>query len=312
MTGSNIWAGVTSRLLQGVFVVWVVVSIVFFVSRVTADPAQFLASDQTTAEEIEAIKESFGLNDPVYVQYGKFIWDSARLDMGTSFISVRTAVEEIRQRAGKTLQLGVSAFVFSLLLGVPLGVAAGLRRGGVVDWLARLLAAGGQAMPNFFLGLLMIFFFSVQLGWLPTGGSGSWKHLVMPTIVLGTLTSAVIMRLTRSAMIDVMSADFIRTARAKGLPERMVILRHALRHALLPVVTILGIQAGRMIAGSVIVEVVFAWPGVGRLVITSIQASDYPVTQTAILLIATMIVLANFVVDVSYRFIDPRIGASAG
>lgn len=312
MTGSNIWAGVTSRLLQGVFVVWVVVSIVFFVSRVTADPAQFLASDQTTAEEIEAIKESFGLNDPMYVQYGKFIWDSARLDMGTSFISGRTAVEEIRQRAGKTLQLGVSAFVFSLLLGVPLGVAAGLRRGGVVDWLARLLAAGGQAMPNFFLGLLMIFFFSVQLGWLPTGGSGSWKHLVMPTIVLGTLTSAVIMRLTRSAMIDVMSADFIRTARAKGLPERMVILRHALRHALLPVVTILGIQAGRMIAGSVIVEVVFAWPGVGRLVITSIQASDYPVTQTAILLIATMIVLANFVVDVSYRFIDPRIGASAG
>ncbi len=310
MNSGNAWSEIASRLLQGVFVVWAVVTIVFFVARVTADPAQYMASDQTTAEEIEAIKESFGLNEPLYQQYGVFILDTARLDMGRSFLTGRPAVEEIQLRAGKTLQLGTAAFAFSLALGVPLGVVAGLNRGALVDWVARLLAAAGQAVPNFFLGLLMIFFFSVQLGWLPTGGAGSWKHLIMPTVVLGTLTSAVIMRLTRSAMIDVMSTDFIRTARAKGVPERMVIIRHALRHVLLPVTTILGIQAGRMIAGSVIVEVVFAWPGIGRLVITSIQSSDYPVTQTAILLIAGMIVLANFVVDLSYRFIDPRIGAS--
>ena len=194
---------------------------------------------------------------------------------------------------------------------VPHRVIAALRRGRPADWLARLLAVIGQAVPDFWLGLMLIFFVSVELGWLPTGGSGSLKHMILPTITLGTVTSAVVMRLTRSGMIDAMGTDFVRTARAKGLPERTVVVRHALRHALLPVVTILGIQAGRLIAGAIIVETVFAWPGVGRLTIQAIDGGDFPVTQTAILLIASSIVLANIAVDISYRLVDPRIRAGS-
>ncbi len=188
---------------------------------------------------------------------------------------------------------------------------AALRRGRPTDWLARLLAVFGQAVPDFWLGLMLIFFFSVELGWLPTGGSGSLEHMILPMITMGTFTSAAVMRLTRSGMIDAMGADFVRTARAKGLSERTVVVRHALRHALLPVVTILGLQAGRLIAGAIIVETVFAWPGIGRLTIQAIDGGDFPVTQTAILLIAVSIVLANIVVDISYRLVDPRIRAGA-
>ena len=309
MAGTNLWTLLASRLAQGVLVVLAVVTVVFVVSRVVGDPIQYLASDESTPEEIEALQDLFGLNDPIYEQYGNFLWDLARLEMGRSFLTGRSAVDEVKMRAGKTLQLGFAALVFSLLLGVPLGVIAALRRGTPADWFSRLLAVLGQATPNFFLGLLMIFFFSVQLGWLPTGGAGGIKHLIMPTIVLGMLTSAAVMRLTRSAMIDVMGTDFIRTARAKGLRERTIIWRHALRHALLPVATILGIQMGRLIAGSVIVETVFAWPGVGRLTISAINGSDYPVVQLAIMVIASTIVLANIAVDLSYRLIDPRIRA---
>ncbi len=169
----------------------------------------------------------------------------------------------------------------------------------------------GQATPSFWLGLMMIFFFAVQLGWLPTGGSQGFRSLILPAVALGMLEMAAIMRLTRSGMIEVMDTDFIRTARAKGLPERTVIVRHALRHAMLPVVTILGIGIGRLISGSVIIEVVFAWPGVGRLIIDSIVRSDYPMVQAAIIVLAASITLANVVVDVSYRFIDPRIRAGS-
>ncbi len=311
MARSNFWTILVSRLLQGVLVVFTVVTIVFVVSRVVGDPIRYLASDESTDEEIEALQDFFGLNDPLYEQYANFVWDLARLEMGNSFLTGRSAVDEVRSRSVATLQLGAASLLFSLALGVPLGVIAALKRGKPVDWFARLLAVIGQATPNFFLGLLLIFFFSVQLGWLPTGGGGGVfsKSMILPTVVLGMLTSAAVMRLTRSAMIDVMGMDFIRTARAKGLRERSVILRLALRHARLPVVTILGIQLGRLIAGSVIVETVFAWPGVGRLTISAIQGSDYPVVQLSIMLIASTIVLANIAVDLSYRLIDPRIRA---
>jgi peptide/nickel transport system permease protein len=311
MARSSFWAILVGRLLQGILVVFTVVTIVFVVSRVVGDPIRYLASDESTAEEIEALQDLFGLNDPLYEQYADFVWDLARLEMGNSFLTGRSAVDEVRSRSVKTLQLGFAALLFSLVLGVPLGVIAALRRGTPIDWFARFLAVIGQATPNFFLGLLAIFFFAVKLGWLPTGGGGGVfsTNMIMPVVVLGMLTSAGVMRLTRSAMIDVMGTDFIRTARAKGLRERTVIRRHALRHALLPVATILGIQLGRLIAGSVIVETVFAWPGVGRLTISAIQGSDYPVVQLSIMVIASTIVLANIVVDLSYRLIDPRIRA---
>ena len=311
MAGSNLWQVLASRLLQGLLVVFLVVSAVFVVSRATRDPIAYLADIQSTQAEIDALRERFGLNDPLYVQYGNFLWDTVQLDMGRSLLNGRPALTEVTSRVVKTLQLGAAALLFALVLGLATGVIASLRRGRPTDWLARLLAVIGQAVPDFWLGLMLIFLFSVELGWLPTGGSGGLKHMILPMITMGTFTSAALMRLTRSGMIDAIGSDFVRTARAKGLSERAVVARHALRHALLPVVTILGLQAGRLIAGALIVETVFAWPGIGRLTITSIDGGDFPVTQTAIMLIAVSIVLANIVVDLSYRLVDPRIRAGA-
>ena len=239
-----------------------------------------------------------------------FVWEIARLDFGHSFRGGST-IDAIGERAFNTFKLGVAGLVFALALGIPLGIVAALRRASPLDWVARTLAVIGQATPNFWLGLMLIFFFAVRLDWFPTGGAEGFKALILPAISLGLLEAAAFMRLTRSGMIEVMDTDFIRTARAKGLPERTVIGRHAIRHALLPVVTIMGIGLGRMIAGSVIVEVVFAWPGVGRLIIDSIIQSDYPMVQASIIVLAASISLANLLVDVSYRFIDPRIRAES-
>ena len=312
MTGNSLWQVLASRLLQGLMVVFFVVTAVFFVSRVTRDPIAYLADIQSTQAEIDALKERFGLNDPLHVQYGNYLIDIVQLDMGRSLLNGQPALTEVTSRVVKTLQLGVASLLFAMLLGLSTGVIAALRRGRLGDWLARLLAVIGQATPDFWMGLMLIFFFSVELGWLPTGGSGSLQHMILPMITMGTFTAAALMRLTRSGMIDAMGSDFVRTARAKGLSERTVVSRHALRHALLPVVTILGIQSGRLIAGGLIVETVFAWPGVGRLTIQSIDGGDFPVTQAAIMLIACSIVLANIAVDISYRLVDPRIRAGAG
>lgn len=309
MGAQSISTILVSRILQGILVVFVVLSVVFLVSRLARNPVEYLTTDQTTAEEKELLKEQLGLSGPIGVQYVNFLVDAVQLDLGNSFISARPALGEVTSRAPKTLQLGAAALIFSLVLGIPLGVIAALNRATPTDWMARFLAVLGQAIPNFWLGLILIFFFAVQLDWMPTGGSGGVEHLVLPTITLGLLASAVSMRLTRSGMIDVMGTDFIRTARAKGLRESSIIWRHAVRHALLPVATILGIQVGYMIAGTVIVEQVFAWPGIGRLMLHTILVGDFPVMIAGILVISTSIVVTNILVDLSYPIIDPRIRA---
>ena len=311
MGAQSIASILVSRLFQGILVVFVVLSVVFLVSRLARNPVEYLTTDETTAEEKELLKEQLGLSGPIGIQYINFLIDAVQLDLGNSFISARPALSEVGSRASKTLQLGAAALFFSLALGVPLGILAALKRGTPTDWLARFLAVLGQAIPNFWLGLILIFFFAVQLDLMPTGGSGGIEHLVLPTITLGLLASAVSMRLTRSGMIDVMGTDFVRTARAKGLRETTIIWRHALRHALLPVATILGIQVGYMIAGTVIVEQVFAWPGIGRLMLHTILVGDFPVMIAGILVISTSIVFANILVDLSYPIIDPRIRAGA-
>ena len=233
--------------------------------------------------------------------------------MGTSFRGGgKSAIDAIGDRAENTLKLGVAGVVFALALAVPLGILAALKRGTVIDWLARFVAVIGQATPSFWLGLMMIFFFAVQLGWFPTGGAKEgFRSLILPALALGLFEMVAIMRLTRSGMIDVLETDFIRTARAKGLSERVVIRRHALRHALLPVVTMLGLSLGRLIGGSVIIEMVFAWPGIGRLIIDSILKNDFPMVQASIIVLAASIAVVNLLVDVSYRLIDPRIRAGA-
>ena len=306
------WNFLAVRLLQAFAVVFIVVSLVFLVSRLVGNPEEFLAGPDATNENVEAVKERFGLNDSMIVQYGNFLADLLRGDFGHSWVGGGvSAIDSIGARAWNTFKLGIAALAFAIATAVPLGVAAALRRGGLIDWLARSLAVVGQAVPGFWLGLMMIFFFAVRLDLVPTGGAVGWQSLILPAISLGMLEMAAIMRLTRSGMIEVMDTDFIRTARAKGLPERTVIVRHGLRHAMLPVVTILGIGMGRLIAGSVIIEVVFAWPGVGRLIIDSIVRSDYPMVQAAIIVLAASISLANVLVDVSYRIIDPRIRAGS-
>jgi len=306
------WNYLVVRLLQAVVVVFVVVSIVFFVARLVGNPESFLLPYEATDAEIETIRDRLGLNDTLIEQYGNFLWDLVNLDFGTSYRGAGTStIAAIGERAVNTLKLTAAGMVFAVGLSIPLGIAAALRRGKVTDWIARFLAVFGQATPSFWLGLMVIFFFAVELRWFPTGGAEGFRSLILPALSLGLLEMAAIMRLTRSGMIDVMGSDFITTARAKGLRERTVIMRHALRHALLPVVTILGLGLGRLIAGAVIIEVVFAWPGIGRLIIDSIVQSDYPMVQTAIIVLAASIALANALVDVSYRLIDPRIRAGA-
>lgn len=300
-----------ARLLQSLFVVFIVVSVVFVVARIAGDPMAYLAPPNSTDQDIAELRRREGLDRPLIQQYGDFLWDSVRLDMGKSYRTGQPAVFEVRARVGKTAQLTAAALAFALIIGLPLGIMSALYRGTPIDVLARLLALFGQAVPNFWLGLMLILLFGVRLGWLPTGGTGSLKHLVLPAVTLGALSAAAIMRLTRSGMIDVLGADFIRTARAKGLAERHVIWRHALRHALVPVMTLLGLLVGRLIAGAIIVETVFAWPGLGRLMINSITSFDYPVVQVGVIFVASAIVLANMVVDLSYQLIDPRIRAGA-
>ncbi len=301
-----------SRLIASVFTVFIVITIVFFISRVIGDPIAYLLPIDAVAstEDIQRIEKEFGLDRPIPVQYREFVGDMLRGDFGRSFRTKQPALLEVAQRMNKTLQLTVAGLAFSLALGISAGVIAAVYRGRPIDGFARVLALLGQATPDFWLGLMLILFFGVRLGWLPTGGSGDWRHLILPTITLGTAGAAGITRITRSAMLEVLSADFIRTARAKGLRERTVIFRHAFRNALLPVSTIFGLQIGRLIAGSAIVETVFAWPGIGRLAINSISTFDYPVAQACIIVISTSIVLGNLAVDLSYHYIDPRIRAS--
>ncbi len=309
MGANSLWTIVLSRILQGTLVVFLVVSIVFVVSRGARNPIEYLTTDETTEAEKELLREQYGLSGPLGKQYIDFLFNAVQLDLGNSFISDLPAMEEVLSRSVKTLQLGIAALLFSMVLGIPLGVIAALRRASPSDWFARLLAVLGQATPNFWLGLMLIFFFAVKLDWFPTGGSGGIKHIILPMITLGLLTSAAAMRLTRSGMIDVMNTDFVRTARAKGLRESTIIWRHAMRHAILPVATILGIQVGRLIAGTVIVEQVFAWPGIGRLMLHTITVGDFPVMIAGILVISSAIVVANILVDLSYPIIDPRIRA---
>ena len=271
------------------------------------DPVTLLVDFDTSQADIDQLKEELGLNDPLPVQFIEFVIDAARGDFGTSFRTSRPAMKEVLERVPASLQLAGLSLFFALVIAIPLGVLAAVSRGSVIDVIARLFALVGQAAPNFWVGLMLIFFFSVRLGWLPTGGRGGLDHMILPAITLGTAGAASIARLTRSALLDVLNSDFVTMARAKGLPRRTVIFKHALRNAMIPVVTILGLRIGALISGSVIVETIFAWPGVGRLIIQAINVSDFPVVQAAILLTATAVVFANLLTDIAYMFIDPRI-----
>lgn len=295
------------RSAQSALTIFLVVLVVFAIARVAGDPVTLLVGFDFSAEDIEQLQTELGLNDPLPVQFVHYLGDALRGDFGESFRTNQPAMEEVLRRVPASAQLAMFSLAISLAISIPLGVLAAITRGSLIDVGARFIALIGQAAPNFWVGLTLIFLFSVRFDFFPTGGRGGLDHMILPAVTLGTSAAASITRLTRSAMLDVLNRDYVTMARAKGVPERLVIMKHAFRNAMIPIVTILGLRLGTLIAGSVIVETIFAWPGVGRLIIQAIQVSDFPVVQAAVLLIATTVVFANFLTDIVYMFVDPRI-----
>jgi peptide/nickel transport system permease protein len=298
---------VARRLLLAILVVFFVLVIVFLVVRAVGDPVTLFAPFDASQAQVQALKHQLGFDQPLWRQFLTFLGDAVRGDFGKSFRTGQPALSTVLHRLPATLLLGLGGMAFALLVGVPMGTLSAVKRGSMVDRLMRLLALSGQALPSFWLGLVLILIFAVKLRWLPAGGYGRWQNVVLPAITLGAFAAAVTTRLLRSALLDVLGADYIRTARAKGLRGSAVVRRHAMRNALLPVVTALGIQLGALLSGTVIVETIFAWPGMGRLTIQSIQSSDYAVVQTSIILTSTWIVLINLLIDISYVWLDPRV-----
>ncbi len=285
-----------------------VLIIVFSMVRLApGDPAVLLAGEFASPEVIERARERFGLDRSLPEQFGRFIGGLVQGDLGRSTRTNRLVTTDLRTFFPNTLELALAAIVVALLVGIPAGVISALRPNSPLDFGVTFIALLGVSMPVFWFGLLAILIFSVQLGWFPVAGRGTWSHLVLPAITLGLSSTAIIARMTRSSMLEVLNQDFVRTARAKGLPDRSVVLKHALRNAMVPVITVVGLQFGALLAGAVITETVFTWPGIGRLLVDSIRARDYPVVQGSVLLIAVSFVLVNLVVDLIYGFIDPRI-----
>ncbi len=270
------------------------------------DPAELLAGEEATQEDIMRIRQQFGLDKPLYVQYFRFIKGIFTGEL-ISLKFEMPVMQVMWPRIINTIKLSLASILIAVLIGIPAGVLSATHRHSWIDYISMVAALMGVSMPVFWWGLILILLFAVTLGILPSGGIGGIRHIILPAVVLGTASTAIIARMTRSSMLDVLRQDYITTARAKGLPERIVIYRHALRNALIPTVTVVGLQFGYMLAGAVLTETVFSWPGVGRLLVDSILARDFPVVQASLLIIATIFVLVNLAVDILYAFLDPRI-----
>lgn len=282
--------------------------IIFALGRMTGDPVALLLGDYATEQDRLELVRQLGLDRPLPQQYAVFAAAALRGDLGRSVSGdQRPALSIVLERLPASLQLATVALLLSLLIGLPLGVLAAVRRGTAVDAGARLAALLGQSVPAFWLGIVLMFLFSVRLGWLPTSGSGSWQHLVLPALTMALFTAAAVTRLVRVSMIDALSSDYVRLARLKGLSEARVVWHHALRNSLIPVVTYLGAFFATMITGAVVIETVFAWPGIGRLAYEAILNRDFPVMQAVVLTITVLFMLANLGVDIAYAWLDPRI-----
>jgi peptide/nickel transport system permease protein len=285
-----------------------VLIIVFGMVRLApGDPAVLLAGEFADPATIQRIRERFGLDRSIPEQFVRFISGVVQGDLGRSTRTNRLVTDDLATFFPNTLELAFAAIFVALLVGIPAGLLSAVRPNGAIDFSVTFLALLGVSMPVFWFGLLAILFFSVNLGWFPVAGRGTWSHLVLPAITLGLSSTAIIARMTRSSMLEVLNQDYVRTARAKGLWTDKVVLKHALRNALVPVITVIGLQFGALLAGAVITETVFTWPGIGRLLVDSIRARDYPVVQGAVLLIAVSFVVVNLLVDLVYGFVDPRI-----
>ncbi|WEJ34970.1 ABC transporter permease [Devosia sp. SD17-2] len=296
-----------TKLFRGALTLLLAVTFVFVVLRASGDPAQIMMSDEASPDAIAAFRERWGLDKSMFEQYITYIGAMLQGDFGNSFRDGRPALEVIAERIPVTLQLGITALLLTLLIGIPAGVIAALKRGTWVDQATMSFTILGHSIPNFFLGILLILLFSMTLRWLPSSGTGSIWHLLMPAITLGTAAAATVARFTRSSMLDVLHQPFMRTAKAKGIPHERRVLRHAIPNAAIPVVTVVGMRIGGLIGGAVTIETVFAWPGVGMLLVNAVNQRDLAVVQGVVLLIAFTMVAINLIVDLAYGWLDPRI-----
>ncbi len=295
------------RLLQALFVILAVLVFTFVILRAIGDPARLLVSPEGSRENLASIRRALGLDAPLHVQFVRFMAGIFRGDFGTSFTFGRPALGLVLERVPATLLLTFVSLGGAVPVGMLLGAISAIRRNSFYDNVATTLAVLGRAVPNFWLSIMLIVLFGANLKWLPPSGYGTAAHIVMPAFALGAGLAAMVARLTRSSLLEVMRQDYVRTARAKGLDERTVLVRHALRNALIPITTVVGLQMGHLLGGAIITETIFAWPGVGRLLTQSIYNYDYPVVQTSVFIIAVTFVFVNLAVDLLYALIDPRI-----
>lgn len=295
------------RLMQALLTLLVVTALVFGVVRASGDVVAIMAPLDATAEDLVKMRQDLGLDDPVPVQFVRYLGHAVQGDLGISLRSREPAVSLVFDRLPATVELGLASMFVALLIGIPIGVLSAVRRNSLLDVAGRFLALTGQAVPQFWLGIILILVFAVQLGWLPSGGRTGPESVILPAFALGWYSAASVMRLMRSAMLDIMDSDYIVFARSRGISERRLVWRHAFRNAVLPVITLIGIQLGYLLAGAVAIEAIYAWPGMGKLLLDAILARDYAVVQAAVLISATIIVILNFLVDVGYVFIDPRL-----
>ena len=300
-------AYIARRVGQSFITVLLVTLIIFLIVRLVGDPTHLMLPPEATEADRDLLRHEMGLDKPVIVQYGVYLMELLRGHLGMSYRFAQPAGAVVLQAIGPTLYLTLSSLALGIALGVPLGVIGAVKRGGAIDQFARVFAVIGQAGPPFLFSLLFIRLFSIGLGWLPTGGYGGFRYLALPAIALGWYSAAGIMRLTRSSMSEVLDSEYIKLARIKGVPQRVIVYRHALRNALLPVVTFTTLQFGILMGGAVSVEFVFAWPGVGRLILESISNLDYTVVQAVVTIGALIFTMVNLGVDILYAAIDPRI-----
>lgn len=303
---------VLSRLGQTLLVLICISLVSFVFMRLTGDPVGLVLPQDATMEQVATMRRQMGLDKALPLQYLQYLGHLLQGDLGRSMYSLEPVTGLILERMPATLELTVVAMLAALLIAVPIGVVSALYRGTLLDTASMLFALVGISMPHFWLGIMMVSLFSVHLGWLPTSGRGGWQHLILPAATLGLSLVALFARLVRSSMLEVLGQDYVRTARAKGASPLAVVGKHALRNALIPIVTVIGMQFGLLLGGTVIIETVFAWPGVGRLIVQAVMDRDYPVVQAAVMFLAAIFVLVNLLVDMLYVWIDPAISFRRG
>jgi len=299
-----------TRLARAALTIAMVVTFAFVVLRLSGDPAQIIMGADAPPEAVDAFRSAWGLDEPIWVQYFSYFWAILQGDLGRSMRDGRDAIVLVTERIPATLALTLPALAIKICLGIPAGIYAALHRNSLADRVVMIIAVAGFTVPSFVLGLLLVLVFAVQLGWLPSGGQESWRHGILPVITLGLGGAAVLARFTRSAMLEVLGQPYIRTASAKGVPWRAVVTGHALPNAAIPTVTIIGFMVGTLIAGAVVVESVFSWPGVGRLLVVAVANRDLAVVQCILLLVAITMVCATLIVDLLYGLLDPRLRAA--